>query len=76
MKMKRTYPTPGFKNGFGALYRVRTRKHLRTSRSIRTSTGPGQIHWPVTRDVEAATLKLQDSRLKRWRRQHKEQRAA
>ncbi len=73
---KRKYPTPGFKNGFGALYRVKTRKHLRTSRSVRASTGPGQIHWPETRDVETATLNLQDARLKRWRRLHEERRAA
>ncbi len=63
---KRKYPTLGFKNGFGALYRVKMHKHLRTSRSVRTSTGPGQIHWPMTRDVEAAILNLQDARLKRW----------
>ena len=74
--MKRTHPTPGFKNGFGALYRVKTRQHLRTSGSIRTSTGPGQLHWPETRDVETASLKLADACLKQWRRRHEERRAA
>ena len=74
--MKNTYPTPGFKNGFGSLYRAKTRKHLRTSRSVRTHTGPGQIHWPVTREVEAAGLKMSDARLRRWRRLHEERRAA
>ena len=74
--MKRTYPTPGFRNGFGSLYRAKTRKHLRTSRSVRTSTGAGSYLWPEIRDVETATLKLQDARLKRWQRQHEEQRAA
>jgi len=72
--MKRTYPTPGFKNGFGSLYRSKTRKHLRTSRSVRTSTG--QVPGPVTRDVETAGLKLEEGRLKRWRRWHEERRAA
>ena len=74
--MKRTYPTPGFKNGFGALYRVKTRQHLRTSGAIRASTGPGQLHWPVTRDVKTANLKLADACLKKWRRWHEERRAA
>ena len=37
--MKRNYPIPGFRNGFGAVCRVRTREHLRTLRSARTSTG-------------------------------------
>ena len=74
--MKRTYPGAGFRNGFGALYRVKTRKHLCASRSIRTSISPGQFHWPVTRDVEGANLKLAEACLKQWQRRHEERRAA
>ena len=73
---KRKYSTPGFKSGFGALYRVKTRKHLHTSCSVRSSTGPGQLHWPVTRDVETANLRLADACLKEWRGLHEERRAA
>ena len=71
--MKSAYSTPGFRNGFGSLYRAKTRKHLRTSRSIRTSTG--QVCGLVTRDVETAGLKLEEGRLKRWTRWHEERRA-
>jgi hypothetical protein len=39
-------------NSFGALWRVRTRKHIRTRHSIRTSTGPARAAWPRLQETE------------------------
>ena len=62
-------------SGFGALGRAPTGKHIRTSRSIRTSTGPGQVHWLATRDVEATRIQLEQERLKARRRLHEQRQA-
>ena len=62
-------------SGFGALGRVPTGKHIRTSRSIRTSTGAGQVHWPATRCVETVRVQLEEERVKVRRRLHKQREA-
>ena len=60
-------------SGFGALWRTRTRKHIRTVRSIRTSTGRrGNI---VYRDQETERSALEEERLKKRRALHEQQRA-
>lgn len=52
-------------NGFGALWRVRTRNHIRTRRSIPTGTGPARAAWPRLQETEH--LMLEEERLKaRW----------
>jgi hypothetical protein len=59
-------------SGFGALWRIRTRKHIRTVRSIPTSSGPGGA---VHRDQETARLALEEERLGERRTLHKQRRA-
>ncbi|MDO9065993.1 MAG: hypothetical protein Q7U96_02795 [Chloroflexota bacterium] len=59
-------------SGFGALWRVRTRKHVRTVRSILTSTGPGGT---VYRDEETARLRVEEERLEAWQAEHEKRRA-
>ena len=40
-------------SGFGALWRIRTCKHIRTMRSTRVNTGPGRhAGWPRLQDTE------------------------
>jgi hypothetical protein len=52
-------------NGFGALWRIRTRKHVRTSNSVPISTGPGRAAWPRLQETEL--LMMEEERLKaRW----------
>lgn len=53
-------------SGFGALWRIRTHKHIRTRRSMPTSTGPARAAWPRLRETE--TLKVEEQRLKNRRR--------
>lgn len=53
-------------SGFGSLWRIRTRKHIRTSRSIPTSTGPGRSLLP--RQQETEWLELEEERLQARRR--------
>jgi len=49
-------------SGFGTLWRIRTRKHIRTVRSIPTSTGRrGET---VDRDQETAHLRVEEEQLK------------
>ena len=60
-------------NGFGALRRIRTRKHIRTRRSIHTSTGPGGAAWPRLQETEI--LIVEQERLQARRQLH-EQRTA
>ena len=56
--------------GFGALWRVRTRKHIRTVRSIRTSTGRrGEA---VDREREEERLVLEKERLRERRALHEQ----
>jgi len=58
--------------GFGALWRIRTRKHIRTVRSIPTSTGPSGSAY---RDRETVLLKVEEERLKEHRLLHGGRRA-
>ena len=60
-------------SGFGALRRIRTRKHMRTVRSIRTSTGRqgGTVH----RDQETERLTLEEEQLKERCALHEQRRA-
>jgi hypothetical protein len=55
-------------NGFGALWRVRTRNHIRTRRSIPTSTGPARTAWPRLREREF--LMLEEERLQARQQLH------
>jgi len=44
---------------------MRTSRHIRTMRSIPTSTGPAQDHWPrlrQTEQIQRATHRLQQRR--------------
>ena len=60
-------------SGFGALWRIRTRKHIRTTRSIPTSTGRrGET---VDRDQETERLKVEEERLKAWQAEHEKRQA-
>lgn len=59
--------------GFGVLWRVRTRKHIRTVRSIPTSTGRrGET---VDRDQETARLRVEEEQLEERRALHEQRRA-
>jgi hypothetical protein len=60
-------------NSFGALWRVRTRKHIRTRHSIPTSTEPGRAAWPRLRETEH--LMLEEERLQTCRTLHERRRA-
>jgi hypothetical protein len=59
-------------NGFGALWRIPTRRHARTMRSIFTNTGPGHALWPRLQDTERQRLELK--RLRARRRLHEQRR--
>lgn len=60
-------------SGFGALWRIRTRKHIRTVRSIPTSSGRrGET---AARDQETERLALEEERLKGRRALHGQRRA-
>jgi len=59
-------------SGLGALWRIRTRKHIRTMRSIRTSTGPSGS---VYKDQETARLGVEEERLKARQDEHEKRRA-
>jgi hypothetical protein len=60
-------------SGFGALWRIRTRKHIRTTRSIPTSSGArgGAVY----RDQETERLALEEERLEEHRALHEQRRA-
>jgi hypothetical protein len=60
-------------NGFGALWRIRTRNHIRTRRSIPTSTGPAWAAWPRLQETEH--LMLEEERLQARRALHERRRA-
>ncbi|MBU0703249.1 MAG: hypothetical protein KKC18_05220 [Chloroflexi bacterium] len=60
-------------SGFGALRRIRTRKHMRTVRSIRTSTG--RRGGSVYRDQETERLTLEEEQLKERCALHEQRRA-
>jgi hypothetical protein len=60
-------------SGFGALWRIRTRKHIRTTRSIPTSSGTraGDVYW----DQETERLEVEEERLEERRTLHEQRRA-
>jgi hypothetical protein len=60
-------------NGFGALWRIPTRKHIRTKRSVPTSTGPARAAWPRRQETEFLTL--EEQRLQARQRLHEQRRA-
>ncbi|MGA9351841.1 MAG: hypothetical protein WBW48_23980 [Anaerolineae bacterium] len=60
-------------NGFGALWRIRTHKHIRTKRSIPTNTGPARAAWPRLQETESLTL--EEERLKARRAEHEKRQA-
>ena len=60
-------------NGFGALWRIRTRNHIRTRRSIPTSTRPAQAAWPRLQETEFLTL--EEQRLEARQRLHEHRQA-
>ena len=60
-------------NGFGALWRIRTRNHIRTRRSTPTSTGPGRAAWPRLQEKEH--LMMEEERLEARQRLHEQRRA-
>ena len=55
-------------SGFGALWRIRTRRHIRTMRSIHTITGPGRDTWPRVQETERQSR--EEARLQTRRRVH------
>lgn len=59
-------------SGFGALWRMRTRKHMRTRRSLFTSTGSGRARWPRLQETESLLGEL--TRLRARRRRHEQRR--
>ena len=59
-------------SGFGALWRIGTRKHIRTMRSIPTSTGPDRTLWPRLQETEQ--LRKEIERLQARRRLHEQRR--
>jgi hypothetical protein len=58
--------------GFGALWRIRTRKHIRSIRSIPTRAGPAETAYG---EQETARLKVEEERLEAWRAEHEKRRA-
>ncbi len=60
-------------NGFGTLWRVRTRKHIRTRHSIPTSTGPARAVWPRLQETEL--LMMEEERLKARQQLHERRQA-
>jgi hypothetical protein len=45
-------------NGFGALWRIPTHRHVRTMRSIFTNTGPSHALWPRLQETERHRFEL------------------
>jgi hypothetical protein len=52
-------------NGFGSLWRVRTRKHIRTMRSLRTQTGSARALWPRLQESERQKVEMERLRKRR-----------
>ena len=55
-------------SGFGALWRIRTRRSIRTARSVPTATGRGRGTWPGVQ--ETAQLMAEEVQLEARRAQH------
>jgi hypothetical protein len=60
-------------SGFGALWRIRTHRHIRTMRSSPTSTGPDRDLWPRLQETERQ--RREAKRLQERRRLHERRRA-
>jgi hypothetical protein len=60
-------------SSFGTLWRIRTRKHIRTRRSISSSTEPGRAAWPRLQETEL--LMMEERRLQARQGLHKQRRA-
>jgi len=60
-------------SGFGTLWRIRTRKHICTMRSIPTSTGPARAAWPRLQETER--LAQEEERLEACQRLHEQRQA-
>lgn len=60
-------------SGFGALWRIRTRKHIRTMGSIPINTGSGRALWPRLQETERQSWEAE--RLQARRRLHEQRRA-
>jgi hypothetical protein len=52
-------------SGFGTLWRTRTRKHIRTRRSIPTSTGPRRAFWPRLQETERQSREAERLQVRR-----------
>jgi hypothetical protein len=48
-------------SALGTLWRIRTRRHIRTMRSILSSAGPDRFRWPRVRETERLGREI-----KRW----------
>ena len=59
---------------FGAVWRIATYKHIRTMRSIPTSTGPDRNLWPRLQETERRRKEVE--RLQARRRLHEKRRAS
>jgi hypothetical protein len=59
-------------SGFGTLWRIRTRKHIRTMYSIPTSTGPDRDLWPRLQETEQQ--RREEKRLQERRQLHEKRR--
>jgi hypothetical protein len=53
-------------NGFGALWRIPTHRHVRTMRSVLTNTGPGLALWPRLQETERQRFELKRLQARRW----------
>ncbi len=53
-------------SGFGNLWRIRTRKHIRTMLSIPTSTGPDGALWPRLQETERQRREEKRLQARRW----------
>ncbi len=60
-------------SGFGVLWRIQTRKHIRTRRSLFTSSSSARARWPRLQETESLLWELK--RLRARRHLHEQRRA-
>ncbi len=60
-------------SGFGTLWRIRTRKHIRSMRSIPTNLGPDRALWLRPQEIERQRRK--EKRQQARQRLHEQRRA-
>jgi hypothetical protein len=58
-------------NGFGDLWRIRTHKHIRTTRSLRTQTGSARALWPRLQESERQRVEMEHLRKRRRLHAHR-----